>query len=83
MYEATQDQDILDQFITWADHILAGRNDKATKLIVWTGNIEPNWPTGVSQHRPARLVPRRKLRRLQRLQVEWPRFNGSMRTPWS
>src|SRR5438034_555552 len=57
MYEATQDQAILDQFITWADHILAGRNDKATKLIVWTGNIEPNWPTGVSSTDSTQAAP--------------------------
>jgi len=57
MYEATQDQDILDQFITWADHILAGRNDKSTKLIVWTGNIEPNWPTGVSSTDSTQAAP--------------------------
>jgi len=56
MYEATHDIAILDRMIYYCDAALAGRNDlapanKGGQLKVWTGKIEPVWPSGTG--RPA------------------------------
>ncbi|EOR93537.1 alpha-1,2-mannosidase, putative [Arcticibacter svalbardensis MN12-7] len=56
MYEATFDINILNRMIFYCDEALSGRNDLASvgdggQRTLWTGNIEPVWPssgTGVS-----------------------------------
>jgi len=58
MYEATQDQQILDRMIYFADALLAGRNDLAPaenggQQIAWTGKIEPMWPSSKPGITPA------------------------------
>ncbi|MDP4290587.1 MAG: alpha-1,2-mannosidase, partial [Bacteroidota bacterium] len=54
MYEASNDMAILDRMIYFCDAALAGRNDlapasKGGQLTVWTGKIEPVWPSGTSK----------------------------------
>jgi hypothetical protein len=58
MYEATGDQTILDRMIYYCDAALAGRNDLASaanggQRTVWTGNIEPVWPSSDATVIPA------------------------------
>jgi len=53
MYEASHDIAILDRMIWFCDAALAGRNDlapsnKGGQLILWTGKIEPVWPSGTA-----------------------------------
>ena len=54
MYEATHDIAILDRMINLCDAALAGRNDlapanKGGQLKLWTGKIEPVWPSGTQK----------------------------------
>jgi len=58
MYDATSDQAILDKMIYFCDAALSGRNDLASaanggQRTVWTGNIEPVWPTTAAGVSPA------------------------------
>lgn len=58
MYDATGDQAILDRMIYYCDGALAGRNDLASaanggQRTVWTGNIEPVWPSSAAGVSPA------------------------------
>jgi hypothetical protein len=58
MYDATSDQAILDRMIYFCDAALAGRNDLASaanggQRTVWTGNIEPVWPSSDASVSPA------------------------------
>ncbi|MFI5453364.1 alpha-1,2-mannosidase [Pedobacter sp. UC225_61] len=58
MYEATNDQEILDRMIYYCDNALAGRNDLAPatnggQRVVWTGKIEPVWPPSKATVSPA------------------------------
>lgn len=58
MYEATQDIAILNRMIYYCDAILAGRNDLASaanggQRTVWSGNIEPVWPSSAAGVSPA------------------------------
>lgn len=53
MYETSHDIDILNRMIYYCDAALASRNDlapeaKGGQLIVWTGNIEPVWPSSTT-----------------------------------
>jgi hypothetical protein len=57
MYDATGDQDILDRMIYYCDAALAGRNDLASaanggQRTIWTGNIEPVWPSTAATDSP-------------------------------
>ena len=50
MYEASHDVAILDRMVYYCDAALAGRNDLASaanggQRMVWSGNIEPVWPS--------------------------------------
>lgn len=54
MYEATGDIDILNRMIHYCDMASVGRNDlksesEGGQKIVWTGNIEPVWPSDVTE----------------------------------
>lgn len=58
MYDATGDQAILDRMIYYCDAALSERNDLASaanggQRIVWTGNIEPVWPSSSATVSPA------------------------------
>ncbi len=57
MYDATKDMAILDRMIYLADAALAGRNDlaptnKGGQRILWSGNIEPVWPSSDASASP-------------------------------
>ena len=52
MYEITQDRDILNQLITVADKMLAGRNDPETGKMIWTGKRDIIWPNNVAAAEP-------------------------------
>jgi hypothetical protein len=52
MYEITQDRQILDQLITVADKMLAGRNDPDKGKLIWTGKRDPIWPNRVDAPEP-------------------------------
>jgi hypothetical protein len=45
MYEVTNDPALLNQMITFADAIIALRNDNTDQRIMWTGNVDPVWLT--------------------------------------
>ena len=54
MYEASHDIAILDRMIWFCDAALAGRDDlapasKGGQLKLWTGKIEPVWPSGTTK----------------------------------
>jgi hypothetical protein len=58
MYDATGDQAILDKMIYLCDAALSGRNDLASaanggQRTVWTGAIEPVWPSSDATVTPA------------------------------
>ncbi|TZF83102.1 hypothetical protein FW774_12435 [Pedobacter sp. BS3] len=58
MYETTNDIDILNRMIYYADAALAGRNDLASAVnggqkVTWTGAIDPIWPSGAVDVSPA------------------------------
>lgn len=58
MYEASGDTAILNRMIYYCDAALAGRNDLASaadggQRIVWTGKIEPVWPSSDASTIPA------------------------------
>ncbi|MFT3823729.1 MAG: hypothetical protein QM731_07400 [Chitinophagaceae bacterium] len=58
MYEVTSDREILDRMIFYSDAALAGRNDLASQeahgqRIVWTGKVEPVWPSSQPDVSPA------------------------------
>lgn len=58
MYEASGDIGILDRMIYYCDAALAGRNDLASaanggQRKLWTGNIEPVWPSSDATVIPA------------------------------
>lgn len=58
MFEVTGDIEILDRMLLFCDAALSGRNDLAPKekggqRIVWTGNIEPVWPSSQPDVTPA------------------------------
>jgi hypothetical protein len=44
MVEISGDQELLDRMISFADRMLAGRNDPQTGVVVWTGEHELVWP---------------------------------------
>lgn len=58
MYEVTRDKDILNRMIYYADAAMAGRNDvedpgKAGRRILWSGAVEPVWPSSAPAVSPA------------------------------
>ena len=58
MYETTEDMVLLNRMIYYCDAALSGRNDLATaanggQRIVWTGSIEPVWPSSDAAVTPA------------------------------
>ena len=58
MYEVTNDSAILNRMIYYADAAMAGRNDvedpgKAGRRILWTGKVEPVWPSSKPSVSPA------------------------------
>lgn len=58
MYEVTQDKAILNRMIYYSDAAMAGRNDaedpqKAGRRVLWTGKIEPVWPSSPPSVSPA------------------------------
>src|SRR5215470_3210029 len=48
MYEVSQDTQILDKMIQYADAFLSLRNDFTDHRVMWTGNVEPVWLTKAS-----------------------------------
>jgi uncharacterized membrane protein len=48
MYEVSQDTQILDKMIQYADAFLSLRNDFTDHRVMWTGNVEPVWLTKTS-----------------------------------
>ena len=58
MYEVSHDRAILDRMIYYCDEMLSRRNDlwpaeKGGQRIVWTGRIEPVWPSSNPDVKPA------------------------------
>jgi hypothetical protein len=58
MYEVTHDRSILDRMIYYCDEMLSRRNDlwpakKGGQHLVWTGKIEPVWPSSNPDVTPA------------------------------
>jgi hypothetical protein len=44
VYQITQDRELLDLLIRFADHMLHRRNDPKAGKVIWTGNREMCWP---------------------------------------
>ncbi len=58
MYEVTHDRDILNRMIYYCDEMLSRRNDlwpaeKGGRRLVWTGMVEPVWPSSNPDVSPA------------------------------
>jgi hypothetical protein len=47
MFELSGDRELLDQMLRFTDAMLAGRNDPATGVPIWTGERDPVWPNSV------------------------------------
>jgi hypothetical protein len=48
VYQITNDREVLDLLIQFADHMLAGRNDPENGRVTWTGKRELCWPNGAA-----------------------------------